>query len=215
VATHLIFDLDNTLYPPACGVVARVDVRINGFMRERLGIDPVAVDELRERYRRAYGTTLHGLMRHHAVEPDDYLEAVHAIALDDVLAPDRDLAAMLAALPHRKTVFTNGSGSHAERVLARLGVRLHFGDVFGLERVAYVPKPQAAGFRTVLDALAAPAGDCVFIDDDLRNLATARRLGMSTVLVRAPAPDDAAPAVDAVVPTVLQLAGALAVLGRT
>ena len=36
--THLIFDLDNTLYPPSRGVVERVDALINRFMVERLGM---------------------------------------------------------------------------------------------------------------------------------------------------------------------------------
>ena len=59
--THLIFDLDNTLYPPSRGVVERVDARINQFMIDRLGLTPeqllgepdpflaAGIDELRAR----------------------------------------------------------------------------------------------------------------------------------------------------------------------
>src|SRR6267378_289747 len=36
--SHLIFDLDDTLYPPSRGVVARVHGLISEFMVERLGI---------------------------------------------------------------------------------------------------------------------------------------------------------------------------------
>jgi putative hydrolase of the HAD superfamily len=205
--SHLIFDVDNTLYPRTRGVVQRVDARINLFMKERLGLDADTVDVLRERYRREHGTTLHGLMLHHQIEPDDYLEAVHAIELDDVLEPDRPLQEMLARLPHRKLVFTNGSAAHAERVLARLGVRSYFTEIFSLERVAYVPKPRADGFRAVLAAIAAAAEACVFIDDDPKNVRTARALGMRTVLVGDSADGDGA--ADVVVPSVLHLAGAL------
>ena len=59
-------------------------------------------------------------MLHHEIEPDDYLDAVHAIAVEELLEPDRALDAMLATLPHRKVIFTNGSTAHAERVLACL-----------------------------------------------------------------------------------------------
>ncbi len=181
--THLIFDLDNTLYPPSRGVVERVDDRINRFMTERLGMPSDLAATLRARYRDAYGTTLNGLMRHHGIEPDDYLEAVHAIAVEELLAPDDALQGMLGLLPHRKIVFTNGSAAHAERVLACLAVRHHFHDVFSLERVAYVPKPERAAFETVLATLGVPAAACVFLDDRPDNLATGRALGMRTVLV--------------------------------
>jgi putative hydrolase of the HAD superfamily len=180
---HLIFDLDNTLYPPSRGVVERVDARINRFMIERLGVAPDVAGALRARYRDAHGTTLNGLMLHHDIEPDDYLSAVHEIAVEELLEADPALGAMLAALPHRKAIFTNGSASHAERVLACLDVRVHFSDVFSLECVAYVPKPERAAFETVLDRLGVAAADCVFVDDRIDNLATARSLGMRTVLV--------------------------------
>ena len=180
---HLIFDLDNTLYPPSRGVVERVDARINHFMIERLGMAPDVAGSLRARYRDAHGTTLNGLMLHHDIEPDDYLAAVHEIAVEELLDPDPALGAMLAALPHQKVIFTNGSTSHAERVLACLDVRIHFSAVFSLECVAYVPKPERAAFETVLDRLAVAASDCVFVDDRVDNLATARALGMRTVLV--------------------------------
>lgn len=204
--THLIFDLDNTLYPPDLGVVERVNEGINRYLRERLRLAPDAVDILRERYRRDHGTTLHGLMRHHQVEPDDYLAAVHAIDIDDVLAPDPALRAMLTDLPHPKVIFTNASAAHAERVLHRLDVRSCFDAIFSLDRVSYVPKPQPAAFHTVLTALGNAPEDCMFIDDDPRNLATARTLGMQTVLV-GPARDDAP---HPTVASVLDLTGLLA-----
>lgn len=181
--THLIFDLDNTLYPPSRGVVERVDDRINRFMIERLGMPLDVAATLRARYRDAYGTTLNGLMRHHAVEPDDYLAAVHEIAVEELLAPDAELDAMLSLLPHQKVIFTNGSSAHADRVLACLAVREHFHDVFSLERVSYVPKPERAAFEAVLATLEVGAAACLFLDDRSDNLATAHALGMRTVLV--------------------------------
>ncbi len=181
--THLIFDLDNTLYPPSRGVVERVDALINRFMVERLGMSLDEAASLRARYRDAHGTTLNGLMLHHEIEPADYLEAVHEIAVEELLEPDLALGAMLAALPHRKVIFTNGSTAHAERVLACLDVRGHFSDVFSLEHVAYVPKPERAAFETVLARLGAAAAECLLVDDRIDNLATARALGMRTILV--------------------------------
>jgi putative hydrolase of the HAD superfamily len=207
--THVIFDLDNTLYPPSRGVVERVNVRINRFMVERLGFAPDVAADLRARYRDQHGTTLSGLMLHHDVQPDDYLEDVHTIAVEELLEADPALDAMLATIPQRKVVFTNGSAAHAERVLACLGVRARFADVFSLECVAYVPKPARAAFETVLAQLEVAASDCLFIDDRSDNLATARELGMRTILVGAGerADDDAAMA------SILELPALLAALG--
>jgi putative hydrolase of the HAD superfamily len=208
--THVIFDLDNTLYPPSRGVVERVDDRINRFMVERLGMRPDVAGALRARYRDQHGTTLNGLMLHHDVDADDYLDDVHTIAVEELLETDPALDAMLTAIPQRKIVFTNGSAAHAERVLACLGVRAHFSDVFSLERVAYVPKPARAAFETVLEHLGVRAADCAFLDDRADNLATARALGMRTILVG----DGGADADDVAIASILDLPALLARLGR-
>jgi putative hydrolase of the HAD superfamily len=189
--THLIFDLDNTLYPPSLGVVERVHALITDFMVERLAMTREVAVETRARYREKHGTTLNGLMLHHAVEPDEFLAHVHAIEIEELIRPDAALLALLQRLPQEKIVFTNGSALHAERVLACLGVRACFGEVFSLERVAYVPKPTRRAFATVLAAIAAVPAHCLVIDDRIDNLRTAHALGMHTMLVGAAAVPDA------------------------
>lgn len=203
--SHLIFDLDNTLYAPTCGVVERVHELITGFMTDRLGMTGAEADALRARYREELGTTLNGLMRYHGVSPDEYLEYVHQIDIDDLLAPDAALLAMLQALPYEKIVFTNGSATHAERVLGRLGVRACFRDVFSLERVAYVPKPQRAAFESVLEAIGVPAARCLLIDDRADNVRAAGEVGMHTLLVGTETGDGG----DLAIASILDLPGAL------
>jgi len=214
--THLIFDLDNTLYPRSRGVVERVDARINRYMIDRLGLSPEEASSLRARYRDAHGTTLNGLMLHHEIDPDEYLTDVHAIAVEELLVPDPLLGKMLAELEHRKALFTHGSAGHAERVLDCLGVRAHFPIVFSLESVAYIPKPHRAAFETVLARLEVDGSDCLLIDDRTDNLATARALGMRTVLVNEhPIDGDAIVTeglVDGVIASILELPALLATL---
>jgi len=207
--SHLVFDLDNTLYSPMRGVVERVDTAITTFMVERLGMTVHDPDALRARYREELGTTLNGLMRHYAVAPDEYLAYVHAIDVETLLAPDVALQTMLAALPHAKVVFTNGSAAHAERVLACLGVRDCFADVYSLERIAYVAKPERGAFESLLRALAVPASRCLVIDDRVDNLRTAGMLGMRTLLVGNATPPSG---IDAAVASVLDLPAALRVM---
>jgi putative hydrolase of the HAD superfamily len=206
----LLLDVDNTLYSPSCGVVDRVDVLINRYLIERLGIDPAEVDDIRRRLWSDYGTTLHGLMHRHGIDPDDYLRFVHAIPLDDVLGESPELAAMLARIPLLKIAVTNGSAAHARGVLDCLGVRALFFRVYGLEHLDFVPKPYVQAYHTVLADLHARGADCVLVEDRAANLRAARQLGMRTVHVADGGPPD--PDADVSVGSVLEVEAALAAL---
>ncbi len=189
----LLLDIDNTLYPPSRGVIERVDVLINRYLTERLGIDAAEVDTVRRRLWSDYGTTLHGLMHRRRVDPADYLRFVHDVVLDDLLAADPALAAMLARIPLLKVAFTNGSAAHARGVLRCLGVHELFFRVYGLERLAFVPKPYVQAYVTVLADLHTRGADCILVEDRAANLRAARQLGMRTIHVA----DGAAPAAEA------------------
>ena len=179
----LLFDLDNTLYPPQRQLFNLIDVRINRFMQEEVGIAADHVDRLRRDYWQAYGVTLQGLIRHHGVDPEAYLHYVHDVDVSTRLDPDPDLRDMLAAMPQRKAVFTNGSTSHAMRVLDALGIADQFESVYDIRIANYLPKPYPEPYRAVLAAIGARAQCCVMIEDSRDNLRTAKEFGMTTVLV--------------------------------
>lgn len=181
----LLFDLDNTLYPPELELFNLIDVRINRFMIEQVGIPAGVVDALRQEYWAAYGVTLQGLIRHHGVDPEAYLHFVHDVDVNTRLTRDPELNDMLAALPQRKAIFTNGSTCHAGRVLAALGITDHFEAVFDIRVADYLPKPYPEPYHAVLAALSVPAQNCIMVEDSRENLRTAKRLGMTTVLVGA------------------------------
>jgi len=185
----ILFDLDNTLYPPQRQLFSLIDVRINRYMTEVVGIAAADVDGLRRRYWREYGVTLQGLIRHYDVDPEDYLEYVHDVDVSCRLAPDPGLRQALAALPLRRAIFTNGSRGHAEKVLSCLGLTGLFEEIFDIRVAAYQPKPFAAPYREVCTALGVPAGRCLMVEDMPANLRTAKELGMGTILVGEGAPD--------------------------
>ena len=179
----LLFDLDNTLYPPERELFSLIDVRINRFMTEQVGIPADRVDGMRRDYWQAYGVTLQGLIRHHGVDPEAYLHYVHDVDVSAQLFPDPELREMLAALPQRKAVFTNGSTCHAGRVLAALGIADQFECVYDIRVANYLPKPFPEPYHAVLAAIGVPAERCTMIEDSRDNLRTAKNLGMTTVLV--------------------------------
>ncbi len=181
----LIFDLDNTLYPAERQLFSLIDVRINRYMTEVVGIPAPEVDALRRRYWQLYGVTLQGLIRHHGVDPEDYLLYVHDVDVSSRLTPDLELRSVLAALPQRKAVFTNGSLCHADRVLASLGIEDMFETIYDIRVAAYQPKPFEEPYHAVLDGLGVSAERCVMIEDSRDNLKTAKLLGMGTILIGA------------------------------
>ena len=179
----LIFDLDNTLYPAEKQLFNLIDVRINRYMTEIVGIPAPKVDALRREYWRLYGVTLQGLIRHHAVDPEDYLHYVHDIDVTSRLSPDLILRDVLENLPQRKVVFTNGSICHADRVLSALGIEDMFEKVYDIRVAAYQPKPFPEPYHAVLDELGTTPKDCIMIEDSRDNLQTAKKIGMGTILV--------------------------------
>lgn len=202
----ILFDLDNTLYPPERQLFSLIDVRINRYMCEVVGIPTSEVDGLRRRYWAEYGVTLQGLIRHFDIDPEDYLTYVHDVDIPSRLAPVPELREMLAGLPHRRIVFTNGSICHANRVLSALGITDLFEQVFDIRIAGYQPKPFPEPYRAVLDALGAQAGHCVMVEDARENLQTAKNLGMATVLV---GPGETPAFVDSHIPEVMHIGQAL------
>lgn len=179
----LIFDLDNTLYPAEKQLFGLIDVRINRYMTEIVGIPAAEVDALRREYWRLYGVTLQGLIRHHGVDAEDYLHYVHDVDVTSRLTADPVLREVLTGLAQRKAVFTNGSVCHAKRVLTALGIADMFEEIYDIRIAAYLPKPYAEPYHAVLQGLGAPAERCIMIEDSRENLLTAKKLGMGTILV--------------------------------
>lgn len=180
---YILFDLDNTLYSPDRELFSLIDRRINRYMNEVVGIPLTEVDTLRRAYWHRYGVTMQGLMRHHGVNPEEYLGYVHDIDVSSRLHPDLELRATLAAIPLPKAVFTNSSRDHSERVLSALGLNGVFEEIFDIRIANYLPKPSPEPYHAVLDRIGVAASRCIMVEDAVENLRTAKELGMGTILV--------------------------------
>src|SRR5580704_12147236 len=141
-----IFDLDNTLYPASCGLFPQVQARMNEYICVRLGLSMEAAKELRARYFREHGTTMHGLMAVHRVDPHEFMAFVHDVNLSCVPANPALLTA-LEGLSGRKLVYTNGSVPHAENLLKHLGIAHCFNDIFDIAAAEFAPKPAMTALR--------------------------------------------------------------------
>jgi putative hydrolase of the HAD superfamily len=180
----LFLDLDDTIYPPGNGIWEAISHRINLFMIERLSFTPQQAEVKREEYLRRYGTSLTGLMRHHGVDPADYLNFVHDIQLDSYLSPDTELLHNLSKLDMPKHIFTNASRAHAKRVLGRLGVRDTISTIVAIEDLNYVNKPDPQAFASALLAADSPnPKSSLLADDRVENLRAAAAQGWRTAWV--------------------------------
>jgi putative hydrolase of the HAD superfamily len=191
--THVdswVFDLDNTLYPASCRLFDQIDVRMGEFVSKLLGVDlPEAKRRQKEMFY-TYGTTLRGLMTEHGILPDDFLDYVHDIDHSPV-PPSRELDDALHALPGRKLIFTNGTVAHAEKVLKRIGITHHFGDIFDIVHSDFIPKPGAEPYRAFIRQTGIVPERSAMFEDIARNLEVPHALGMTTVLVVSPDNTDA------------------------
>ncbi len=181
--TTIFFDLDDTLYPSSAGLWLAIKNRMNGFMRERMNIPESEIPAMREKYYLQYGTTLHGLKKHHNINEDEFLAYVHDLPLGNYLTPDSGQRSVIASLPTRNLIFTNADILHAERVLAALNLRDLFSTIVDVNTVAPYCKPMPEAFAIAMKlAGETDPSRCVMIDDLTRTTRAAKSAGMFSIL---------------------------------
>jgi len=183
--TDWVFDLDNTLYPRECNLFAQIDLLISDYMVSVTGLPYAEARALQKAYYRDHGTTLHGLMLHHSVDPYHFLKTVHAIDYSGVPALPL-LVEAIAALPGRKFIFTNGDAPHANAVLEKIGATGLFTGIFDIHGMRYSPKPLPEAYDLFFAAHGIDASRAAMFDDLEKNLLVPHQQGMVTIQVVAP-----------------------------
>lgn len=209
---YVLFDLDDTLYPAGAGLMQAISARINAYLVRQLGITSEAADTLRRDYYRRFGSSMRPLILKHQLDAAEFLAYAHDVDVEGLLAPDADLDCLLECVQAPKVIFTNGPRAYAERVLRRLAIQQRFVHVFDYECGEGLGKPNAQVYRSVQAALNVSGDALVMVDDAPRNLAPARELGWTTILVNPEAGTHDA-RVDFVVRDVWQVADAFQKLG--
>ena len=180
--TEWVFDLDNTLYPRHCDLFAQIDWKMTDYVAELLDMPKPEARVLQKDLYKEYGTTLRGLMERYSIDPHDFLDKVHDIDYSPV-DPNPVLGDLIAALPGRKHIFTNGDVPHAKRTTDRLGITDHFHEVFDIVASDLVPKPAESPYIKFLQSHEVNPRQAAMFEDMPRNLDVPRQLGMKTVLV--------------------------------
>ncbi|MDR0601732.1 MAG: HAD-IA family hydrolase, partial [Treponema sp.] len=171
--THILFDLDNTLYSARFGLEEAVTRRIRAFISQWLGVSPEEAAAMRGASMDRYGTTAEWLTAEKGLKDiDAYYRAVHPEDEADSLRPDPGLRPFLESLPCPIAILTNSPLTHARRVLDKLEIR----DLFPPERIFDLPgngftgKPDPRAYRRALQALGAHPEEVLFVDDTPRHV---------------------------------------------
>ena len=177
-----VFDLDNTIYPAKSNLFARVAQKMTEFLMQEFSLLEDEAAALKTRLFREYGTTMHGLMKEFGMDSKPFLTYVHDIDVSDI-DHDTELDALLAELPGRKHIFTNGTVAHAENILGAFGVRSHFDFIFDIVGANHEPKPAMRPYEIFLAQSAINPDKAVMIEDMAVNLRAPAALGMGTIWI--------------------------------
>ena len=180
---YWIFDLDNTLYSGQTKVFDQVDKKMSSYISEKLNVSIDEAKRIQKEYFQKYNTTLSGMIKHHKIDANEFLEFVHDVNLD-FLGQNKGLKKEIAKITGKKIIFTNGSKAHAENVTKRIGINKLFDDVFDIVESNFVPKPAMEAYKKLIEKYKIEPQYCIFIEDIARNLKPAYELGMKTVWIK-------------------------------
>jgi putative hydrolase of the HAD superfamily len=186
------FDLDNTLHNASHRIFGEMNRVMSEWLMINLAVDQREADRMRTDYWHQYGTTLLGLIRHHAIEPHAFLRETHAFIseprLGELIRAERGLSELFRRLPGRKVLITNAPAVYTTTVLRQIGLARVVRKRYHIEQMRLLgrfrPKPSASMFRMLLAKEKVHPANAVLVEDSLLNLRGARSVGMRGVYVR-------------------------------
>ena len=180
---YWLFDLDNTLYSGQTKVFDQVDKKMSSFISKKLNIPVEEAKKIQKEYFHKYSTTLSGMMKHHNIDANEFLEFVHDVNLD-FLKEDKDLEIEISRIKGKKIIFTNGSKAHAKNVTKKIGIDKLFDGVFDIVESNFIPKPSLEAYKMLIQKYKIEPQYCILVEDIARNLKPAHELGMKTVWIK-------------------------------
>ncbi len=180
---YWLFDLDNTLYSGQTKVFDQVDKKMSSFISKKLNVGLEEAKKIQKDYFHKYSTTLTGMIKHHKINADEFLEFVHDVDLG-FLKEDKGLENEISKIKGKKIIFTNGSKAHATNVTKKIGIDKLFDGVFDIVESNFIPKPSIESYKMLIEKYKIEPQYCILVEDIARNLKPAYELGMKTVWIK-------------------------------
>ena len=182
MAATWIFDLDNTLHDAQSKIFPLVNTKMNEYISSYLDISLEDASSLRVSYWERYGATLKGLIKHHNINPIDFLSVTHNLQdFNKLVLPENNLKKTLSKIQGRKIIYTNAPKTYTNKILKISKIFELFDEIFTIEDSNFIPKPDQGMMDTFLKKYNISEG--FFIDDVKENLFTAKNSGLTTIWI--------------------------------
>ena len=162
---HILFDMDNTLYPASSAMNDGITRRMLECVADFFGCDMEKAIELRRERIIHYSTTLEWLRSEGMTDVEGFMAHVHPDNEADELLPQPGLRDFLLSLPLPMSVLTNAPHEHADRVLEKLGIADLFVSVTDIRDANFFGKPYPDAFEAALRKAGSSVQDTLFLDD--------------------------------------------------
>ena len=184
--THLLFDMDNTLYPASSAMDKGITRRMLECVADFFHVDMEAATALRAEKIIHYSTTLEWLRAEGMTDVEAFLAHVHPSNEADELQPQPGLRDFLISLNMPMSILTNAPHEHADTVLGKLGIADLFEAVTDIRDAGFNGKPYPDAYMAALNKVGASIENTLFLDDMQKYTDGWVALGGTAVLIGSP-----------------------------
>lgn len=178
---NLVFDLDDTLYPKSLDIESKFNENISKFFLDELNMEKEEFHDLVEKWKNEHNVNISSIAQF-GINPDDFMNYICDVDVSKIEYND-ELKKQLSSMPHKKIIYTNSTHGHVHDVLKNLKIKDLFHDIFTVKEADFVLKPEIDSYIKFLDLYKIKPNETVMFEDNLRNLKTAKEIGMTTILI--------------------------------
>lgn len=180
---HLLFDMDNTLYPSSSEMDKGISRRMMECVAEFFDCDMEEAAQRRRINLPHFSTTLEWLRSEGLTDVDWFLNHVHPLDEADELQFQPGLRDFLISIPLPKSILTNANHQHAKTVLEKLEIADLFEAVTDITDTNLFGKPYPVAYETALKKVGADISTTLFFDDMKKYTDGWAALGGTAVLI--------------------------------
>lgn len=184
--THLLFDMDNTLYPASSAMDKGITRRMLECVADFFHCSMDEAIDLRSERIVHYSTTLEWLRSEGLTDIEGFLAHVHPSNEAEELPPQPGLRDFLISLNMPMSILTNAPHEHADTVLGKLGIADLFEAVTDIRDAGFNGKPYPDSYMAALKKVGATIENTLFLDDMQKYTDGWVALGGTAVLIGSP-----------------------------
>lgn len=184
--THLLFDMDNTLYPASSAMDKGITRRMLECVADFFHCTMDEAIALRSERIVHYSTTLEWLRSEGFTDIEGFLAHVHPSNEAEELPPQPGLRDFLISLNMPMSILTNAPHEHADTVLGKLGIADLFEAVTDIRDAGFNGKPYPDSYMAALKKVGATIENTLFLDDMQKYTDGWVALGGTAVLIGSP-----------------------------